>query len=77
MQYPIRSIEPLKKMLEPHEGIIFVDNEKVFKEALKQASFDEYFTNMFIGDSGHCTSKGNRLIAENIANVIWKECFNR
>lgn len=76
VQYPIRSIEPLKKMLEPHEGIIFVDNEMVFRKALKESNYDEYFRDIFAGDFGHCTDKGNELLAENIANVILKEHFN-
>ena len=76
IQYPMRSVEPLKKMLGSNEGIIFVDNEGVFKEALKQASYDEYFVDTVGGDFGHCTHKGNRLLAENIANVILKECFD-
>jgi len=77
IQYPLRSTEPLKKMFNDQEGVIFVDNEKVFREAIKQTSYDEYFTDMFGGDFGHCTPKGNNLLAENIANVILKECFNR
>jgi len=32
---------------------------------------------MFGGDFGHCTHKGNRLLAENIANVIFKEVFSK
>ncbi|MFH1622153.1 MAG: hypothetical protein ABIA97_03435, partial [Candidatus Omnitrophota bacterium] len=68
-------VEPLKKMFEDQEDVIFVSNERVFKEALKQASYKEYFTDMFAGDFGHCTQKGNRLLAENIANVILRECF--
>ncbi len=73
MQYPVRSVGPLKKMLEQHEGIIFVDNEMVFKEALRHGSYYEYFFDSFAGDFGHATRKGNRLLAENIANVILKE----
>ena len=76
VQYPLRSVESLKKMFKNKEGIIFVDNEGVFKEALKQASYDEYFADIFVGDFGHCYPKGNKLLAENIANVILKGCFN-
>ncbi|MFH1519183.1 MAG: tetratricopeptide repeat protein [Candidatus Omnitrophota bacterium] len=75
-QYPVRSLEPLKQIFEDQEGVIFVSNERVFKQALKQASYKEYFTDMFAGDFGHCTPKGNKLLAENIANVILKEYFN-
>lgn len=74
-QYPVRSVELLKKMFENNDRVIFVDNEKVFKEALKQTSHNEYFMDMFFGDFGHCSPKGNKLLAENIANVILKECF--
>ena len=77
VQYPIRGIEPLKKMFNSPKGIIFVDNERVFKEALKHGRYDEYFEDMSAGDFGHCTSKGNRLLAENIADVILKECFKK
>ena len=31
---------------------------------------------MFGGDFGHCTVKGNRLLAENVARVILKEIFD-
>ena len=77
VQYPMRSIEPLKKIFEHDEGLIFVDNESIFKEVLKKASYKEYFRDMFGGDFGHCTEKGNRLLAQNIANVILKEVFDK
>jgi tetratricopeptide (TPR) repeat protein len=77
LQYPVRSIEPLKKIFEDEKGVIFVDNERIFKDALKKTSYKEYFTDMFGGDFGHCTRKGNRLLAENIANVILKEPFGK
>jgi tetratricopeptide (TPR) repeat protein len=78
VQYPMRSIEPLKRIFEGDEkGIVFVDNEKLFKEAVKKDSYDVYFLDMFGGEFGHCTGKGNRLLAANIANVILKEVFNK
>jgi Tfp pilus assembly protein PilF len=76
-QYPVRSVEPLKKIFEGQDGVIFVDNEKIFKEAIKKEGYKEYFTDMIGGDFGHCTPKGNRLLAENIANIILKEYFNK
>ncbi len=76
VQYPMRSIEPLKKIFEVNaEGVIFVDNERIFRDAVKKYGYNAYFTDMFAGDFGHCTDKGNRLLAENIANVILKEAF--
>jgi tetratricopeptide (TPR) repeat protein len=77
VQYPMRNVEPLKKIFEQDESIIFVDNESVFKEALQKASYNEYFVDMFAGDFGHCTKKGNRLLAENIANTILREVFHK
>ncbi|MCX5657094.1 MAG: hypothetical protein NTZ48_02540 [Candidatus Omnitrophica bacterium] len=77
MQYPMRSIESLKKIFGGKKGIIFVDNEKIFKDALRNASYKEYFRDIFGGDFGHCTKKGNRLLAENIANTILKEVFGK
>lgn len=71
-QYPMRSIEPLKNIFNSNECIVFVDNEKIFKEAFKVAPYNKYFIDMFGGDFGHCTRVGNRLLAENIANVILK-----
>ena len=50
---------------------------KIFKDALRKASYREYFNDMFAGDFGHCTPKGNRLLAENIAKVILKEYFGK
>ncbi len=73
MQYPLRSIDELKIMFKGHEDIIFVSNENNFKEALKNAKYDDLFWDRFAGDFGHCTAMGNRLIAENIANVILGE----
>jgi len=77
VQYPLRSLEPLKRIFDDQTGMIFVDNERVFKAALKNASYRSYFVDMFAGDFGHCTQEGNRLLAENIANTIIKEVFYR
>jgi len=79
VQYPVRNIEPLKKIFkeETEDSIIFVDNEKIFKDAIRKEGYKEYFRDMFGGDFGHCTDKGNRLLAENIANGILKEMFGK
>ncbi|MDP3041331.1 MAG: hypothetical protein Q8N62_01155 [Candidatus Omnitrophota bacterium] len=77
VQYPVRSIWSLKKIFEGQDEVIFVDNEMIFKDVLKKGYYREYFTDMFGGDFGHCTLKGNRLLAENIARSILKESFNR
>jgi tetratricopeptide (TPR) repeat protein len=75
MQYPMRSVESLKKIFAGENDIIFVDNEKIFKDAVKKTSYREYFVDMSAGDFGHCTKKGDRLLAGNVATVILKEFF--
>ncbi|MDD5109516.1 MAG: tetratricopeptide repeat protein [Candidatus Omnitrophica bacterium] len=77
VQYPNRSIEPLKNIFKDKQGIIFVDNEKIFRDAIKKDGWKEYFQDAFAGDFGHCTPKGNRLLAENIAKAILKEVYNK
>lgn len=70
IQYPMRSIRPLQEILSSYSGVVFVDNEKSFKDAVLKEGYNEYFTDRFSGDFGHCTEKGNKLIAENIARKI-------
>lgn len=70
MQYPLRDILPLKEMLGQKRNIIFVENKEVFEKALKTGRYDEYFVDQFAGDFGHCTRKGNQLIADRLADVI-------
>jgi len=77
VQYPVRALSPLKRIFEEQDGVLFVDNENIFKNALRQSSYSEYFLDMFAGDFSHCTEKGNKLLAENIANVILKEVFHK
>jgi len=70
VQYPMRKIDPLKKMLEDSQAIIYVDNEVSFKEAVTKGLYEDYFTDSFAGDFGHCTDQGNALLAENVATSI-------
>ncbi|MFH1037634.1 MAG: tetratricopeptide repeat protein [PVC group bacterium] len=73
VQYPMRSVEPIEKIVGPGEGVIVVDNELIFKEAVNRDSFQAYFKDNFAGDFGHCTAEGNRLLADNIARHIGPE----
>jgi len=78
VQYPMRSLEPLRRIFQGRdEGIVFVDNEEVFRQAVARASLQDYFRDMFAGDFGHCTDKGNALLAENIAAVLAREVFGK
>jgi len=77
VQYPMRSIQPLKKIFQGRqEGVVFVDNERIFRDAVKKDGYLAYFNDMFGGDFGHCTAKGNRLLAERIAEAILKDVFH-
>jgi len=75
MQYPRVNIDTLKNMFKGDEDVIFVSNEENFNNALKEGSYDDYFIDKFSDefDFGHCNPKGNKLIAENVANIILKE----
>lgn len=78
MSYPMQSTAPLKKIFADNpDGIIFVNNERIFKDAVWEKSYKAYFLDMFGGDFGHCTDKGNRLLAENIAGTILREAFGK
>jgi len=75
VQYPMRPLVELKNLFVSSEGITFVDNEKIFKDALRACRYEDYFEDRFGGDFGHCTPKGNSLLANNIAEVILKKHF--
>jgi tetratricopeptide (TPR) repeat protein len=77
MQYPLRNLQALKRMFDSEDGITFVDNESLFRNVLRQGAYSDYFDDIFAGDFGHCSPKGNRLLAENAARVIVKEYFNK
>ena len=70
VQYPMRKLDSLKNMFSEPGRIIFVDNEAVFREALKKGRYEDYFIDRFAGDFGHCTAAGNQLLARNIASAI-------
>ena len=70
MQYPMRDVNNLRRLFYNQNGAIFVDNEELFKDAVAKDGYDEYFVDIFGGDFGHCTAKGNKLIAENLGEII-------
>ncbi|MBN2407365.1 MAG: tetratricopeptide repeat protein [Elusimicrobia bacterium] len=70
VQYPMRDVQHLKKIFDKGDDIVFVDNEGIFKDAVRREGYDEYFIDSFAGDFGHCTEKGNRLLARNIGRAI-------
>ena len=74
MQYPMRSINSLKKLLysnKNYKNITFISNEENFKKYLYNiGSYDDLFIDQFAGDFGHCTELGNKMIAENVKKHI-------
>ena len=68
MSYPLHSVKELSKMSEHKENILCIDNQGTFIEALRKSGRKEEY---FVPD-GHCNEKGYRLIAENVANAIYK-----
>jgi hypothetical protein len=71
VEYPMRDIGELKEIF-GGGGVIFVDNEKAFKDAVAKYGYNELFTDAFGGDFGHCTAKGYRLLAENVAQAVMR-----
>jgi tetratricopeptide (TPR) repeat protein len=76
MQYPMCSVEALRQVFKERRGIVFVDNQGVFEKAVRKGSYKAYFSDMFAGEFGHCTDRGNRLLAENAARVLLQEIFH-
>ncbi len=73
MQYPVRDISSLQKIIDNtkySDFVFYVSNKNVFRTALKEEHKKEIFKDLFAWDFGHCTDYGNRLIANNLAQVI-------
>jgi predicted Zn-dependent protease len=70
VQYPMRSVEPLRRMLEGEAGVTFVDNGESFQAAVAREGYMTFFVDNFAGDFGHCSERGNRLLASNIADTV-------
>jgi hypothetical protein len=70
VQYPLRTIEPLEELLDRDPAVVFVDNERLFRDAVTDKPWNAYFTDAFAGDFGHLNRAGNRLLAENVARAV-------
>lgn len=70
VEYPMRSVESLKKVFALGSNVLFVDNETSFKKAVAQSGYAQYFVDHFAGDFGHGTVEGNALLANQVAAVV-------
>ncbi len=77
MQYPMRPLEGLVRMLGDDNRVLYVENIDNFVHALKTRPPTDIFTDLFAGDFGHCTEFGNRLIAKNLADAILRDVFKK
>ena len=72
MQYPTRSLQPLKNIFSDTTGLYFADNENLKALAAKEG-YAKYFYDMYAGDFGHCTAAGNQVVAGNAAKTILEQ----
>src|SRR3989339_594907 len=72
MQYPLLPISVMKLYFENDERILFVENDQNFRNALGNSTYDDLFVDNFFGVFGHCTKRGNELIAMNVEQAISK-----
>jgi len=72
MQYPARSLQPLKNIFPETDGLYFTSNENL-KTLAAQNGYARYFYDMYAGDFGHCTPEGNEVVAGNAAKTILEQ----
>ncbi len=75
MQYPTLDISELKEIFNGNDNIIFISNEENFNKALKTGKYEDLFIDHIRPTFGHATQVGNRLIAENVANVLEEHSY--
>ena len=80
VQYPLRDGKDLERMINTFQRstpIYFVNNKPSFSKALQESTYDDMFIDRFAGDFGHCTPKGNQLLAGNVAAVIRRQVLEK
>jgi lysophospholipase L1-like esterase len=70
MQYPLLSVEGLRKLLDYREDLTYLENRTNFETALLDASYWELFEDNFAGSFGHLSPRGNQLVAQNVADAL-------
>ncbi len=72
LQYPLRDVESLRRMLGGAADVTFVENVDNFRSALSSHGYDGVFVDRFAGDFGHSTEIGNRLIADRLVEQVFR-----
>jgi len=70
VQYPVRPLRHLREVLGSGEGVILVDNEHSFKQAVKEEGVKKIFTDLFAGDFGHFSPRGVEILVKNISRTL-------
>ncbi len=66
VQYPVRRVDGLRRLLAQHREVRFVDNSG-FAALVARNGYDAYFIDRFAGDFGHLTELGNCVLATRVA----------
>ena len=69
-QYPGRSIDEVKEMLDGAPDVVFVDNAASFREAIDRHGFWRVYEDEFAGDFGHMTELGKEILARRVADGV-------
>ncbi|OGQ89261.1 MAG: hypothetical protein A2289_07880 [Deltaproteobacteria bacterium RIFOXYA12_FULL_58_15] len=70
MQYPRRPLSSLQLLFDDPSGIVFVDNEARFEDALRRMPYEQVFMDRCYGDFGHATEFGRRMLAQSVAEAM-------
>jgi tetratricopeptide (TPR) repeat protein len=77
MQYPLRDVQPLKDLLQGQARVVFIENKGNFEQVLRTGEASRYFADFFAGGFGHCKAAGNKLISDNLADVLAEKVLPR
>ncbi len=70
VQYPAADVTLVEALFQPGQEVTVVDNGPSFRDAIERDGYDTYFTDRFGGEFGHATTRGNQLLASNVADAI-------
>ncbi len=75
IQYPVRSVALLEAMIPERAGVVLVDNQRCFEDAIARDGYNALFLDHFASDFGHTKRRGHALIARNTARAILGEFY--